>query len=68
MLSPYTPAILELAPSQDPRHVEAYMRVEHSTLDHLSPERFAAEVAVAVMCVTEGGEEMAERIAQSFGC
>ena len=43
------------------------MRSEHSTLDHLSPARFAAEVAMAVMCIEEGGIILAEKIAKSFG-
>lgn len=51
----------------DPRHIEAYMRSENSTLDRLSPRKFAAEVTVAAMCVDEGGIDMAERVAKSFG-
>ena len=36
----------------DPRHVEAYMRVEHPTLDGLSAERFRAEVAIECSALT----------------
>lgn len=63
----YRETIKSLAPKHDPRHIEAYMRVEHSTLDGLSRQQFAAEVRVAAQCVDEGGIEMAERIAKSFG-
>jgi hypothetical protein len=63
----YQQKIKSLAPSYDPRHIEAYMRVEHNTLDKLSPSRFKSEVMLACMCVDEGGAEMAEKIAKSFG-
>lgn len=60
-------ALLNPSEGIDPRHVEAYMRVEHSTLDRLSPRQFAAEVVLARECVREGGIDMAERVACSFG-
>lgn len=60
-------ALLNPVDNIDPRHIEAYMRVEHSTLDGLSPRQFAAEVVLARKCIREGGKDMAERIAQSFG-
>lgn len=70
MQTPYTArisALLNPIEGIDPRHIEAYMRVEHTTLDGLNPRRFAAEVCLARQCVREGGRDMAERIAQSFG-
>jgi hypothetical protein len=51
----------------DPRHVEAYMRIEHSTLDGLSRAQFAAEVEICRQCVDAGGPDGAERCARSFG-
>lgn len=70
----YTQYILDtLATSQlagasiDPRHVEAYMRLEHSTLDGLSAWQFDAEVMLAVECIRVGGIEDAEALALSFG-
>lgn len=63
----YQAQIKKLAPSHDPRHIEAFMRSEHGTLDALSPSRFRAEVKIAAMCVDEGGKDMAERIAKSYG-
>jgi hypothetical protein len=63
----YRSQIREIAPAYDPRHIEAFMRVEHSTLDGLTPSRFRSEVKIAAMCVDEGGKENAELIAKSFG-
>lgn len=68
--TPYTDrisALLNPVDNIDPRHIEAYMRVGHSTLDGLSVRQFAAEVVLARDCIREGGVEMAERIAKSFG-
>lgn len=65
--TPYENQIRPLAPGYDPRHIEAFMRVEHSTLDGLSPSRFRSEVKIAMMAVDEGGKEFAESIAKSFG-
>ena len=65
--SPYAERIAELAPGYDPRHIECFIRLKHPTLDHLTAAEFREEVAVAIGCVEEGGAEMAERCAQSFG-
>lgn len=62
----YRTRIAELT-MMDPRHVEAMMRVEHNTLDKLSPDAFKREVEFAATCVSEAGHEMAEKIALSFG-
>mgnify|MGYP001582168410 CR=1 FL=1 len=51
----------------DPRHIEAFMRVERNALDALSARQFAREVSIARQCVDEGGRDTAERIAKSFG-
>lgn len=67
MATPYANRIAPLAPQFDPRHVEAYMRSEHSTLDGLSPSQFRTEVTMACECIRVGGFDMAERIARSFG-
>ncbi len=66
-MTPYEKQIAPLAAGYDPRHVEAFMRSEHSTLDGLSPSRFRAEVKIACACIDEGGNILAERIAKSFG-
>ena len=51
----------------DPRHIEGYMRLQHSYLGELSKSAFAREVRLCVECIREGGVEAAERNAQSFG-
>ncbi len=51
----------------DPRHVEAWMRLEHSTLDGLSRMRFRDEVEIAIACIHRDGTQNSESLAQSFG-
>jgi hypothetical protein len=51
----------------DPRHVEAWMRVEHPTLDALSHEQFVAEVGVALHCIATASAADSESLAQSYG-
>lgn len=67
MTTAYESTISPLAPGYDPRHIEAFMRIEHGTLDHLTPARFAADVRIACACVDDGGPDFAESIAQSYG-
>lgn len=56
-----------VTPSIDPRHVEGYMRLQYSTLSHLTKRTFNKEVRLCVACIIEGGIDAAERNAQSFG-
>jgi hypothetical protein len=65
--TPYGHQIKALAPSYDPRHIEAFMRSEHGTLDHLTLSRFKQEVRTAITCIREGGIEFAEKLAKSYG-
>ena len=51
----------------DPRHVEAFMRLEHPTLDGLDRRQFDSEVRIAIACIDEGGLIEAEACAESFG-
>ena len=51
----------------DPRHVEAWMRTEHPTLDGLSPRAFATAVSAAIECAIESGPEVSEELARSYG-
>lgn len=62
-----TLAEVGLIGAADPRHVEAYMRLEHRTLDGLSKSQFKREVEIGVACVREGGVVEAEACAASFG-
>ena len=63
----YAETIQKLAPKYDPRHIEGYMRLQYSTLDHLDKATFRREVRIACGCVDEGGVQMAERNAKSYG-
>jgi hypothetical protein len=56
-----------LQPAHDPRLIEAYMRLEHSTLDGLSPYEFENEARIAALCIEHGGRAQAERLAVSMG-
>lgn len=67
MRSMYSDRLRSICPGYDPRHIEAYMRLEHSTLDGLTRERFVAEAQIAMQCVSIEGRATAERLAHSFG-
>ena len=63
----YQTLIQSIAPDHDPRHIEAFMRLEYGTLDHLSPAKFRRECGIAADCIKQGGVNRAEDLAQSFG-
>ena len=56
-----------LEKNYDPRHIEAYIRIEHDTLNGLSPAVWKREINIATECINVGGVEHAEGLAQSFG-
>lgn len=58
---------IETLTAHDPRHIEAWMRLEHGTLDHLDAARFESEVCTANACVTEAGKDESEALALSYG-
>ena len=63
----YQRFIAERTQDIDPRHVEAWMRVEHPTLDGLSRAEFIAAMHAAVGCAIDAGAEESEALAASFG-
>lgn len=65
MPSGYYTQIEALTP-HDPRHVEAWMRLEHGTLDHLDAARFESEVCIANACIGMSGTEESEALARSY--
>lgn len=71
MITPYTQQIRQILAQvkaeADPRHIEAYMRLEHPTLDGLTTSQWRSEVRIALACIQAGGEAQAERCAQSYG-
>lgn len=51
----------------DPRHIEGYVRLAHSTLGSLSWPTIRREVRIALGCIEEGGVTEAEACARSWG-
>jgi hypothetical protein len=64
--SPYHERVQALIPRHDPRHVEAYMRLTHPTMDGLSARQFAREAHIAARCV-DMDPLGAEQLAQCMG-
>jgi hypothetical protein len=62
----YAATLAALVPDCDPRHVEAYMRLERRTLDDLSRCAFA-ELARDCASAVRLDVAAAEALAQSFG-
>lgn len=60
-------AHMGLAGKYDPRHIEAYIRIDHSTLDGLSRSQFLHEIRIGIECIKTDGIVNAERCAKSFG-
>ncbi len=71
--APYERVILDImvetghAGQYDPRHIEAFIRIELGTLDHLTRQEFRYQIAIARECVDIGGIRNAEDCAISFG-
>jgi len=51
----------------DPRHIEAWLRLEHGCLDGLSPAQFASEVKIALECIGAATAQENESLARSYG-
>lgn len=62
-----TMAKLGFVGAADPRHVEAWMRLEHPTLDALSAAQFEHEVGIALLCIDEASPQENEALAESMG-
>ena len=63
----YQRVIAEHVTDTDPRHVEAWMRAAHPTLDGLSRGEFLAAMYEALAKVQETGLDESEALAASFG-
>ena len=61
----YATTFKRLQPRYDPRHIEAYVRLEYSTLDGCSIEVLRREAAIAAMCIDTVGPIEAEACAVS---
>ena len=51
----------------DPRHVEAWMRLSHPTLDGLSRSEFLSAMYEALGQVQDAGPDESEALAASYG-
>ena len=51
----------------DPRHLEGYILLQYGSTSHLDWPTIRREVKLSVACIKEGGIEMAESNAQSYG-
>ena len=65
-MSHYQQDILAILPTCNPRHVEAYMRAENPTLDHLDRAQFALAAGTANVCALMD-PDTAEKLARSYG-
>ncbi len=63
----YQRRIAERTHDVDARHVEAWMRLEHPTLDGLSAAEFEREIDLAVAAIATAGATESEALAASFG-
>lgn len=51
----------------EPRHVEAFMRTQYGTLDHLDTATFRREIELAALALTEYGRGVLDSMAKSQG-
>lgn len=63
----YADTFRKLQPKYDPRHIEAFVRLEYSTLDHLPLSTLRREAKIAAACIDEIGVDEAEKTAKSMG-
>jgi hypothetical protein len=63
----YQRRIAERTGDVDPRHVEAWMRLENPTLDGLSAAEFEREIDLAMVAIATAGTDESEALAASFG-
>jgi hypothetical protein len=63
----YQRRIAERVRDIDPRHVEAWMRLEHPTLDGLSARQLADAIDAAAATANDAGPDQSEALAASFG-
>lgn len=66
-MSDYSETFKTLQPKFDPRHIEAYVRLEYRTMGHLSIDTLRREARLAAKCIQLDGLAQAERLAVTFG-
>jgi len=60
-------ALKKINSDAKPHHVEAWIRIAHGTLDHLTIGEFEREVRIALELATLAGSAQSERLAESYG-
>jgi hypothetical protein len=66
-MSYYAETFKQLQPAHDPRHIEALVRLEYHTLNHLPLRTLKREARIAADCIALMGLDEAEKCAKSFG-
>ena len=66
-MTTYQQMIADMTKGVDPRHVEAWMRLEHPTLDGLDLIGFKKAAYAAADAAIDAGAAESEVLAQSFG-
>jgi hypothetical protein len=51
----------------DPRHIEAFIRLQYNTVNQLDWRTIKREVKIGLACIKEGGVIEAEKLTLSFG-
>ena len=71
MILSYADTFRKLQPTHDPRHIEAFIRLEYSTLNHLDLRTIKREANIAAECIAycaaNGQADHPEWLAVSFG-
>jgi hypothetical protein len=65
--SPSAETIVRLAPGEDPAHVEAWMRLEHGTLEQIDRVLIAGAVNNATERVRVAPSHISESLARFYG-
>ena len=66
-MSAYADIFRKAQPAFPPHQIEAFVRLEHGTLDHMDVAALEVEAAIAAQCIRQAGPERAEALAASFG-
>lgn len=66
-MSSYAGKISQIAPGEDPRHVEAWLRLGNQPLDRMTSAQFEREVEIAVNAMRRKPRELSETLAREAG-
>jgi hypothetical protein len=66
-MSFYAGRISQIAPNEDPRHVEAWLRLGNQPLDRFTSAQFEREVEIAVSAMRRKPRALSEALARDAG-